>query len=144
MKVIKVDSNSPWPEDINPSQLSLMLHLWLKPFEDAADSIYKALIYAASPNPGGGIFLLKENESYTGVAVVNRTGMSGYIPDNIIVYLAVLPRLRKGGRGTRLLMEAIRSFEGAFKLHVERENPAKGLYERIGFIHRYDELRLER
>jgi len=53
-----------------------------------------------------------------------------------IVDVALLPEARRGGIGTRLLedVKARASAAGkAVTIHVERMNPALGLYERLGF-----------
>lgn len=53
-----------------------------------------------------------------------------------IVDVALLPEARRGGIGTRLLedVKARAATVGkAVTIHVERMNPALGLYERLGF-----------
>jgi ribosomal protein S18 acetylase RimI-like enzyme len=73
--------------------------------------------------------------------VMNKTGMSGYIPENVLVYVAVDSRYRGEGFGGEIVKKAISMIEGDVKLHVEYENPAKRLYERIGFTTKYAEMR---
>jgi len=59
-------------------------------------------------------------------------------PEEIrLVDLALLPEHRNGGIGTALLRRLLA--EGAartvpVRLHVERSNPARRLYERLGFV----------
>ena len=72
---------------------------------------------------------------------MNRTGMSGYIPDNVLVYVAVDTEYRGKGFGREIVNKAISMADGDVKLHVEYENPAKRLYERIGFTTKYAEMR---
>jgi ribosomal protein S18 acetylase RimI-like enzyme len=59
-------------------------------------------------------------------------------PDEIrIVDVALLPSARGKGVGTSLLRELIDEAAAAGKrvtIHVERENPARRLYERLGFV----------
>lgn len=53
-----------------------------------------------------------------------------------IVDIALLPGRRNGGIGTALLRDLMREAEAAGKpltIHVERFNPALGLYLRLGF-----------
>jgi ribosomal protein S18 acetylase RimI-like enzyme len=53
-----------------------------------------------------------------------------------IVDISILPEFRGGGAGSALLRELLAEAEAAGKrlsIHVERENRALGLYERLGF-----------
>ena len=57
--------------------------------------------------------------------------------ENRLVDIALLPEHRNAGIGTGLLRGLIDEAARAAKsvtLHVERTNPAAGLYERLGFI----------
>jgi ribosomal protein S18 acetylase RimI-like enzyme len=54
-----------------------------------------------------------------------------------IVDIALLPEYRGAGVGTRLLGSLIEESEAAGKpltIHVERANPARRLYDRLGFV----------
>ena len=42
------------------------------------------------------------------------------------------------------MKKAIEITEGAIALHVEPNNPAKGLYEKLGFTNKYLEMRLQK
>jgi len=76
--------------------------------------------------------------------VANKTGMSGYIPENIIVYVAVDAQMRGKGIGKMMIDLAIELCDGDVKLHVEYDNPAKRLYERIGFKNKYADMRFKK
>ena len=75
---------------------------------------------------------------------MNKTGMSGYIPDNILVYVAVDASLRGKGIGAQIIKKSFELAEGDIKLHVEYDNPAKRLYERLGMTTKYAEMRLKK
>ena len=47
----------------------------------------------------------------------------------------------EGAFARRIIEEACGGLDGAVKLHVEYDNPAKRLYERIGFSTKYAEMR---
>ncbi len=79
-----------------------------------------------------------------GALVMLRTGMKGYVPENILLFVAVDPSARGEGLGSRLVKHAIALCDGNVKLHVEYENPAKRLYERLGFTNKYAEMRYEK
>jgi Acetyltransferases len=67
--------------------------------------------------------------------------MKGYIPENILVYIATHKKYRGRGIGKRLMTEALRRADGNVALHVEPDNPAKFLYEKLGFTSKYLEMR---
>ena len=121
----------------------------LDEFGDSREDIGKAVNFALRINspsipivPLGGMVLEgKEDGKIVGVVVMNRTGMSGYIPDNILVYIAVHKDFRGKGFGKKLMKKAIELTNGDIKLHVEPENPARYLYEKLGFTSKYLEMR---
>ena len=67
--------------------------------------------------------------------------MKGYVPENILLFVAVSPEERGKGMGRRIVEYALGKVEGGVKLHVEYDNPARRLYERIGFTSKYAEMR---
>ncbi len=90
---------------------------------------------------GGFVITCSDNTSVIGVVAVNETGMSGYIPENILVYIATHKKYRGQGVGKALMQNAIKYSKGDIALHVEGGNPAKSLYEKSGFSHKYFEMR---
>jgi ribosomal-protein-alanine N-acetyltransferase len=88
--------------------------------------------------------LLNDNDILKGVVVVNRTGMGEYIPENILVYIATHKDYRGEGLGKKLMQKVITEAEGDIALHVEANNPAKKLYEKLGFTNPYLEMRLKK
>lgn len=90
------------------------------------------------------MLLLKEQDEILGTVVINRTGMSGYIPENILVYIAVNGNYRGKGLGRKIMTRAIELSDGDIALHVEPDNPAKFLYEKLGFENKYLEMRLKK
>jgi ribosomal protein S18 acetylase RimI-like enzyme len=91
---------------------------------------------------GGFIITATENGQIKGCVVINDTGMAGYIPEHILVYIAVHRDQRGKGLGKKLMAKAIKQATRKLALHVEHDNPAKRLYERIGFTNKYLEMRL--
>lgn len=116
----------------------------LERFGDKKSEISKAMDYALSKNgkPGGFILTAFYKEELVGVLVMNKTGMEGYIPENILVYVAIDSSYRNKGFGKSIIEKAISITDGSIKLHVEYDNPAKRLYERLGFTNKYAEMRL--
>jgi ribosomal protein S18 acetylase RimI-like enzyme len=62
-----------------------------------------------------------------GIVILNK-GMKDFIPENILVYIAV-DNSHRGKGGKQLMEKAISIAEGNIALHVEPDNPAKKLYE---------------
>lgn len=119
------------------------LHTHLDEYRDSKGDIDKAIDYAFSKVEGKGGFVIKAstNDKIVGGVVINKTGMSGYIPENILVYIAVHKDMRGKGLGTVLMNFAKKACEGGIALHVEYDNPAKKLYEKVGFSSKYAEMR---
>lgn len=126
------------------SQLADFLVTNLEAYGDPKESIINCLDYAldSERKTEGFLVLASVEEIIVGILVMNKTGMSGYIPENILVYLAVESSFRGKGIGKQLLEQAILLSEGAIALHVEADNPAKRLYENLGFTNKYLEMRL--
>lgn len=123
------------------------LHQHLDQFGDVREYIERAVEYSLSDHPGEGGFLLveyDEKDKVLGAVVINKTGMSGYIPENILVYIAVHQDARGTGLGKKLIHKAQEMAKGDIALHVEPDNPARELYEKTGFKNKYLEYRWEK
>lgn len=122
------------------------LYEHLDRFGDSKEAINKCIDYAFGINGGQGGFLLAayyEGEM-VGALIMNKTGMSGYIPENILVYVAVNAKMRGKGFGGQICKRSFELADGDIKLHVEYDNPAKRLYERLGMKSKYAEMRLQK
>lgn len=124
------------------------LYNHLDQFGDAKEDILKAIDYALDDTVRPGGFVLTATDSgkgeIVGAVVVNRTGMEGYIPENILVYIAMHKEYRGQGIGKELMRRAIDTASGGIALHVEPDNPAVHLYKKLGFTSKYLEMRLQR
>ncbi len=122
------------------------LHSNLGQYGDPREDIDKCITYAFSKAEGKGGFLLAgfDNEKLVSALVMNHTGKSGYIPENILVYVATRSDIRGKGYGRKIIEKAVDAAGTDVALHVEYDNPAKRLYERIGFESKYAEMRFKR
>jgi len=122
------------------------LYEHLQEYRDDRPAIRLALDYALidKSKPGGFVLVAMEEEIITGAVIVNKTGMKDYIPENILVYIAVDKSFRGKGIGKSLMKKTIELAQGNIKLHVEQNNPARFLYEKFGFEAKYLEMRLNR
>lgn len=119
------------------------LYQHLEQYGDALESIQNAIDYVFEKQ-GGNIVVQYLDDEIIGVVILNKTGMKGYIPENILVYIANDGKYRGQGLGKQLINKAIDTTEGDIALHVEKDNPARFLYEKVGFTNPYLEMRLKR
>jgi ribosomal protein S18 acetylase RimI-like enzyme len=132
-----------FPSWLSPKQLADFLHESLKPFEDSLPDVRQGITDALSPEAGepGFILISERDERPVGALVMLRTGMTGYVPENLLLWVAVDPSARGQGVGSRLIRKSFELADGDVKLHVEYDNPAKRLYERLGMNNKYAEMR---
>lgn len=145
LHIEKFDNVSELSDAIAVDDLAEKLHRMLIPFEDPVDEIIDGIRYAMDDSGyrGGYILAAMDSDELAGALVMLHTGMKGYVPENLLLYVAVDPEKRGKGIGTKLIERAIEECEGNIKLHVEYDNPAKRLYERIGFVSKYADMRYE-
>jgi len=128
---------------IKQEEFCAFLHEHLDRFTDDISAISKAIDYAFSHEEGKGGFVLLayDDAELVGGLVMNHTGMDEFVPENLLVYIAVNSIHRGKGIGSMLMQSAFEHSEGSIALHVEYDNPATRLYERMGFKSKYREMR---
>ena len=138
----KFDKNNKFI-DAKQIEVNEFLFKSLQEYGDPKEDINAAINYALGEenSPGGFVLVSFDEQKVVGTVVVNRTGMKKYIPENILVYIATDPEYRGKGIGKNLMQTALENAEGSVALHVEPNNPAKGLYEKLGFTNKYLEMR---
>jgi GNAT superfamily N-acetyltransferase len=126
-------------------------HDSMQPWSDTPTDIDKAFDYCFSKSDGKGGFLVLmsdnpvgDNEQLAGALLMLRTDMDGYVPGHLLLMVSVMPDRRGQGVGRRIIERALEECSGDVKLHVDYENPARRLYERLGFESKYAEMRLKR
>ena len=127
-------------------EIADFLYNHLDQFGDEHSAIMRCINFALDEETkfGGFILVSEENDQITGAVIINKTGMAGYIPENILVYIAVHKDYRGKGLGKDLMLKTFEKAQGSIKLHVEPDNPARYLYEKLGFTSKYLEMRLNR
>ena len=120
----------------------------LEQYGDPKNDIEKCIDYAFGKNekPGGMVLsaIDSETQEMAGAVIINKTGMDGYIPENILVYIATDKNRRGQGVGKQLMQTALDLSDGDMALHCEPDNPARFLYEKLGFTSKYLEMRLKK
>jgi len=127
-------------------EIAEFLYHHLDEYGDRKEDILKSIAYAYGDHPGqdGFVLVADDDEKIVGTVVINDTNMSGYIPEHILVYIAVHGDQRGKGLGSKMMEKVIDATKGDIALHVEPENPAKFLYEKFGFTNKYLEMRLKK
>ena len=143
---IKIFDEVNKPTDLEKSEIVNFLFENLQEFGDPKIDIQKAIDYSVKEfiSFGGFTMLIMENDIIVGATIINRTGMGGYIPENILVYIATHKDYRGKGFGKILMQKAIDYSKGDIALHVEASNPAIHLYNKLGFTNPYLEMRLKK
>lgn len=136
------------PTNSERSELVDFLFSELEQYGDPKEEIQACLEFALAESEKsiGGFALVYRNDEnqIVGATIVNETGMSKYIPENILVYIAVHNSTRGQGVGRKIMENAIQIAKGSIALHVEPDNPAKFLYEKLGFTNKYLEMRYQK
>ena len=142
----RVEKEADFPTWAPRSVIEEFLLVNMKPYNDPPKDITAAIDYAFGKNdkPGGYIMLAHFGDQLAGICVMLNSGMGGFIPKWILLYIGVNPEMRGKGIGGKLMKESIDNCDGDVKLHVEYDNPAKRLYERFGFTTKYAEMRYAR
>ena len=140
---IKIEHPEEFPLNVDRKQVIRFFHETMKPYEDSLKDIEYSFDYLFSKEvcKGGFLMLVVNKDRLAGALLMLNTGMKGYVPENILLFVSVLPSFRGNGIGRKLVECSIAECKGDVKLHVEFDNPAKRLYERIGFTNKYAEMR---
>ncbi len=146
LNFVKVTSPALLPPWAPRPEVVRFFHETMKPYEDRPEDIERALDYAFSLDEyaGGFLMLADIDQTLAGALLMLTTGMGGYVPEHLLVFVSVNPELRGRGIGQRLIERSLAECDGSVKLHVDHDNPARRLYERLGFAHSYAEMRLRR
>lgn len=134
------------PTKEKKEELIQFLFTHLEQYGDKKEDIEKCYKYAMQHNNADGGFVIEAlyEGQLVGVSIINKTGMNGFIPENILVYIATHKDYRGKGIGSKLLQTIIETCEGNIALHVEHDNPALQLYKKFGFTNKYLEMRLNK
>ncbi len=146
MKIVDIHCKRDFPAGMDTDSFCRFMNQHLGEFGDPVEDIRAAVDYAFSESEGKGGFVMLAyiKDDPVGGLVVNATGMTKYIPEYYLVYLAAHEKWRAVGVGRYLLERALQLADGDVALHVEEDNPAVRFYEKMGFDSKYLEMRLKR
>lgn len=123
-------------------KLSHFLFNSLGTYTDPVDEIQSCLDYVVDPSKGGYVYqAISVDNELMGVVVLTKTNMHKFVPDYLLVYIATAEKFRGQGLGKALIEFVRADVKAPIALHVEHDNPAKRLYQRLGFTSKYAEMR---
>ena len=115
------------PQGLGLNEIEDFFHTRMKPYHDKQEDVRRGLLHALSKKKDNSGFVLLARERTNGRLVggltMLDTGMKGYIPENLLLFVAVEPKLRGRGIGRKLISKALDRCSGDVKLHVEKQNP---------------------
>lgn len=134
------------PFELNSSsfqdQLVNFLFHSLEQYRDPKEDIRACLDYILNPEKGGHVFIaINPQNILKGVVFLTNTGMGKFVPEYLLVYIAIDKNERGQGVGRNLMKTVFEKANAPIALHVEHDNPAKRLYEKLGFTNKYTEMR---
>ncbi len=129
---------------MNPAEKNAVINFLCEHNENTnRQEAREAVEYAIKHKPsfGGFVLTFHEGKQITAAVVVNRTGMEGYNPNNLFVYVTFHRDYRNDETIIRnVLNKAISYTDGDIALHVEPNNPALKFYKKFGFKAQYLQL----
>lgn len=133
---------------ITPVEKSAVVRFLCEHTENTTShNVVEAVEYAVKHKPsfGGFVLIAKKGKQIVAAVVANCTGMEGYNPKNIFVFVSFHKKHRNDEALVKQLMQkAIRYADGEIALHVEPDNPALKMYQKMGFKAQYLELRFNK
>lgn len=83
----------------------------LEEYGDKIEDILKCIAYVMDANKGGNIVVGLDDDKIVGVVILTNTGMKDFIPENILVYIAVDNSQRGKGYGKQLMQKQYQSLK---------------------------------
>jgi GNAT superfamily N-acetyltransferase len=144
-KLVIYTPSDPLDKEYRPQLRDFLVHA-LEGYGDRSEAVEKALEYALSEDDceGGYVPVIWDENEIAAAVVMNETGMSDYIPEYVLVYIAVGEDYRGDSLGGKILGATQEFAEGNIALHVDENNPARHFFESMGFEKKYLEMRWEK
>jgi len=134
------------PSEMEKYKLVDFIALNLGEKAENRDFIRRAIDYATKDRLsfGGFAVVVKVENEIVGAAIVNQTGMEGYMAENVLVYIAVASDYRRKGIAKTMIEHVLRYAKGDVALHLKGDSSLSAVCEKFGFKKSIVEMRLER
>jgi threonine synthase len=125
-------------KDLDIQEILTTTRKLLEPYTDSVEETLDAIKKAIDV---GYIFLATRRGEIQGICIVVHMGFEDFIPSYHLAYIGVKKGNSGRGLATELMNAAIDKTGGNLSLHVDIPNRrAKKLYEKMGFVHKYDRM----
>jgi len=143
VELIKIKTLDELNKKISIDDLAKFVKKHMKPFHDPPEYTKKGIRDALTgvPDDGGFVLLAYLDHELVGTLVMLSTGMDNYIPPYCLLFIGVNGDFRGLGIGQQIMDYTLEEVGDNVYLHVDYDNPAKHLYERMGFLNSYAEMR---
>ena len=134
LEYTKVVLNQDFPSWADRDFVIHFFHETMKPYHDSLDDVARALDYALVPERGQGgfVMLAHRGELLLGALCMLKTGMGGYIPENLLLFVTVAPESRGQGVGRQLFTAIEPSLSQSESYCIPRDH-LFDFYGRAGF-----------
>ncbi len=134
------------PSQMEKHKIVDFLSEYLEGMEPNKEFIRKAIEYATKERLSFGGFTIvnKSHGEIVGAAIVNQTGMEGYMAENVLMYIAVSDKFRNKGVARNMIDQVLRHAKGDVALHLKGDSSLAPICEKFGFKRSIVEMRLER
>lgn len=110
------------------------------------DFIRRSIDYATKERMsfGGFVIVCKLHYEIIGAVVVNQTGMEGYMPENVLVYIAVSEKYLQMGVAKCMMDQVLNYAKGNIAVHIRGNLDLVPVFEKLGFKKSIQEMIIER
>lgn len=110
------------------------------------DYIRQSIDYATKEcmSFGGFVIVCKLHGEIIGAVIVNQTGMEGYMPENILVYIAVSENYLRKGVAKCMMDQVLNYAKGNIAIHMRGNLKLVPIFEKLGFKKSIEEMLIDR
>lgn len=134
------------PTEMEKLEIVRFLYNLIENDSHSKECIRRALDYSIKDffSFGGFTIVNKINNLIIGVAIINQTGMKGYVAENILVYFGIQEQYRLNGIAKQMIEQIKNHAKGDIAIHLKNDIEMINLFKKFGFSSAITELRINR
>mgnify|MGYP001155434785 CR=1 FL=1 len=127
------------------NKLTKFIHQYQLQNDFTEQGIRRSIEYAAKERPGFGglIVTAEEGDEVIGAAVLNKTGFEGYLPENLVVSIAVHQNYKDDGVYRKIVDYVVNYCCGDIGVQLKETNPLVRFFKNQGFTNNYIQMNLK-